>query len=233
MAHKNSHIDTVISLALMILATLLGYLLSNWKIWETTLISYLSYKWAVQLCTISLILLFLFLPFLLSKKVSTNRRLKNKEIPLLTETIENIVNSEYRIHQINILEKKIQNAVNKEASKGFSLPQGSLNGALSDIFQGEIEVFSQMLQIAINKAIVNIEKRNILHPIESTIEKLLNQHKEDVFKMYMNYVHLYFSDEPFQDFYTISENSFLKVADAETEQRIKHIKSLVKIEIFA
>ena len=136
MAHRNSHIDTAISLTLVIVATLLGYLLSNWEKWETTLIVYLSYKWAVQLCTISLLLLVLSFLFLLSKKKTTSRRLNKNEISLLTETIENLIASEYRLHQINVLEKKIESAVKNEVSKGFSLPQGSLNGALSDIFLG-------------------------------------------------------------------------------------------------
>lgn len=233
MAHKNSHIDTAISLTLVLVATLLTYLLSNWEIWETTLTSYLSYKWAVQLFTISLLLLFLFLLFLLSGKPSIDRRLKNKEIPVFIETIENIVSSEYRLHQINKLEGKIEDAVEKEANKGFSLPQGSLNGALSEIFLREIEVFSKMLQTAISKAIVKVDKNNILSQIESTIENLLLQHKKDVLKTYMDYVHSYFSDEPFENFYSISEKSFLSVANAETEQRIKNIKSLVKLKIFA
>ena len=88
-------------------------------------------------------------------------------------------------------------------------------------------------QTIISKAIINLNKNNILSPIESVTEKLLTQHKENIYKMYMGYVHRYFSDEPFQGFYNMSEVSFLKTANIEVEQQTKYIKSQVKLEIFA
>ena len=134
---------------------------------------------------------------------------------------------------MNVLEKNIASAVSKEAAGGSARPTGALNAALAGIFINEIDIFSKMLHNAINKAVANIDKHNVLKPLELTIKELLVCHKENISKMYRDYVHLYFSDEPFPDFYLISERSFSNTAAVETEQRIKYIISSTTLEKFA
>lgn len=227
MPHKNLNTSVTIPLLLIIVATLLQYLLPPIESVEKTLTSCLRYKLLVPVLKSLVLSLAFLLPYYFYQ--SLEKPLKRKEREELLKTIENMVNAQYALHRSNILDGKFREALNREASRGFDLPTGTLAGAISDLYVRDIGFFSKILEDAISKATSGINTKTLHQYLTVLIRDMLTQHNSDIKELYNRFAKGYY-DNMGTEHLNLMKTSFASLADAETKQRIKHLLSVNNLD---
>ena len=142
----------------------------------------------------------------------------------IRETVEN----NYTIHQRDTLSPSIQKAMNEEASKGFSLPQGSLAGRLFDIYLKEISVYASMIRECSLSLINNSSMRFSSFEFIELFKELLIAHNKKIKNYHNRQVTDLFTHGSSTHAETMVDH-FSKQADVETKLRCKELLASLKI----
>jgi len=227
MSRKNINISVTIPLLLIVVGTLLGYLLLKIETVEKFLISYLRYRWSVWvLITSSFLLIILFSYYLFNR---ATKPLNKKERDKLLKIIKDMVKAQYLLHTRNVLAKRFDELLEREAARGFTLPTGALAGAVSDLYIADIVIYSILLKDALSKAASNINRKS-LHPhLVELINEMFVQNLYNIKELYNRFVETYFSNMD-QDHINLLKSSFAIQAEKETKLRAKNLSVLNNLD---
>ena len=172
MSHRNLNTSISIPVWQIIATALLLYLLPPPESVEIILLSSLKYKQSVLVVKALLLAIVVLVPFYLHQRAIKPLSKQAKEA--LLSAIKNSVESKYEIHRSNTLTKELEKAVNKEVTRGFSLPSGSLNGAIIDLYINEFSIFASILENSIKIATTNINTKGLHKYLSLLIIDMLN-----------------------------------------------------------
>lgn len=151
-----------------------------------------------------------------------------EELANTFRTIRETVENTYTIHQRDTLSPSIDNAMNEEASKGFSLPQGSLAGRLFDIYLKEVSVYSSMIRECSLSLINNSSVRFSSPEFIGLFKELLIAHNKKI-KNYHNRQATELFTHGSSTHAERMVDHFSKQADIETKLRCKELLAALKI----
>ena len=57
-----------------------------------------------------------------------------------------MVETQYSLHQTNVLAKSFDELLQREAARGFNVPTGVLADTISDLYISEVGVYSKLLE---------------------------------------------------------------------------------------
>lgn len=198
----------------------------------TTLTSQTIYDLRVGLTTLFLLILFSLLSCVFAYAVIAvikNKKSLEKELKNISNSIRKTVKNNYTIHQRETLSPSIRKAMNKEGSKGFNLPQGSLAGRLFDIHLNEVSVYSSIIRevsssFASNNGIDFSEPEFIY-----LFSSLLTSHNVEI-KNYHNSLITDLFDRDSSTHAVTMVDHFNKQSEIETILRLQELLSTLKVK---
>jgi hypothetical protein len=223
MSRKNLKTSVSIPLWQLIATALLLYLLPPPQSVEILLLSLLKCKQsvlAVKLLTVVLIILSFFY-----LKQKSNKPLSSKKKSKLLKIIKDMVETQYLLHTRNVLAKNFDELLEREATRGYTLPSGALAGAVSDLYITDIGIYSNLLKNALSKATLNITRKSLYPHLAELINEMLMQHLHNIKELYNSFVKAYFSNMG-QNHVNLLKNSFATQAEKETELRAKNLSTI-------
>ena len=226
MPHKDLNTSVTVPLLLLLASLILGHLLLNYQKLETSLYTYLPNIISVRLLVTSCVLLILLSPFYAFQK--TVKIITPKEREMLSELIRSSVESQWSLHQRNILNKQLKEIVNKEASRGFPFPTGRMYGKISVLYVSGIGIFSKFLEEAIVKIPTDQNINKLSAHKNDLIETMLNQQRSRLTATFTLLIKNYFSGSNSYRKEIIIK-SFESKITTETTLQIKRIQSKIEL----
>ena len=222
----DKHKVLTIPILLVFAGVLLPYLLPAPDTLETILHSYLKNKWLIWLAKSSTILLVFSLVYCFYLNPGKKYRQDEKEIYKLIK--ENTI-TKYTLH-INELSKNFDRILNKYASRGFSIPPGSMAGDICDLYKNEIGVFSKILADSILEAIQKLDNSTFYQSIFELIEEMISNKCSEIKELYEKFLTNYYKSNKDDDHIETMNRSFSSQINKEAELRINELILTLKLK---
>ena len=225
MPDTDKHKVVTIPILIVLTGVLLPHFLPTPDTLETIIHSYLKNKWLIWVAKSSIILLILSLAYWFYLSPKKNRQDKNEIYKFIKENTE----TKYTLH-LNELSENFDRILNKYASRGFTIPPGSMAGDIGDLYKNEIGVFSKILAESILETIQKSDNLTFYQSLYEIIEEMISIKCSEIKELYENFLTNYYKRNIDDSHFENMNRSFSSQINKETELRINELNLLLKLK---